>query len=157
MNKNLFSKINISNKNTHLLNCEAKKPEEECKKYSKLLKQNPIDLQILGIGVNGHIGFNEPHSSFKSKTRPINLTESTIERNSRLFKNKKEMPKKAMTMGISEIMKSKTIILLASGKAKKTIISKLLNSKSTEKIPASIIKKHKNSILIVDKESYPQR
>lgn len=154
MFKNFLSKIDIQKKNVHILNSESINPAAECNNYSKLLSKNRIDLQILGIGVNGHVGFNEPESSFNSKTRLIKLTESTIKRNSRLFKDKNKIPKKALTMGMSEIMKAKRIILLASGKPKKPIISKLIKIKPTEKIPASVIKKHKNSILIVDEKAF---
>ena len=149
--KIFFSKINIKKKNVHILNCEAKDYVDECNHYSKLLGENPRDIQILGIGVNGHVGFNEPGSKFNSKSRMINLTESTIKRNSRHFDYKSRIPKNALTMGLSEIMKARKIILLASGKAKRNIIRELLKTRPTEKIPASILKKHKNAIIIVDK------
>ncbi|MEK6926410.1 MAG: glucosamine-6-phosphate deaminase [Nanoarchaeota archaeon] len=153
MCENFFSRVNVKSKNINMLHGKAKNVKQECQNYDKLLKQNPIDIQILGIGVNGHIGFDEPNSSFSSKTRLIDLTKSTIKRNSRFFKSKKQFPKHALTMGLSEIFKAKKIILLASGKAKKQIISKLIKSKPSEEIPASIIKKHKNSILIADKSA----
>ena len=112
-----------------------------------------IDLQVLGIGRNGHIGFNEPDSKFSSKTREISLTETTIEDNARFFENKKDVPKKAVTMGIATIMDAKKIILIASGKNKSQAIFDALLGKVSTKIPASIIQRHKNVIVILDKEA----
>jgi glucosamine-6-phosphate deaminase len=151
MFKNLFNKINIKKSNINFLNGETKNPKKECLNYEQKIKRNPIDIQILGVGVNGHIGFDEPGSNFNSKTRLIDLSSSTLKRNSRFFNKKSQMPRKALTMGINTIMNSKKIILLASGKEKKQAIKHLIRGKIDEKWPVSILKNHKNLIAILDK------
>ncbi|MCX6749847.1 MAG: glucosamine-6-phosphate deaminase [Candidatus Pacearchaeota archaeon] len=145
MFRNLFNKINFRKEHIRLLNGSAKDFEKECKDYEEKIKKNPIDLQILGIGVNGHIGFNEPGSSPTSKTRLVKLSKKTVKQNKYLSK--------ALTMGISTIMKSRKILLLASGKKKAKVISKLVNGKPNKKLPASFLKKHNNLIIIIDKEA----
>lgn len=148
MKKNLFSKTDIDNKKTFFPTDFA--PNH--KNYDKKIKEaGGIDLQILGIGRNGHIGFNEPGSKFSSLTREISLSKTTIKDNSRFFKNIKEVPKKSVTMGIDTIMKAKTVILLANGKNKKDAIFKSLFGKVSEKVPASVLQKHNNVIFIIDK------
>ena len=120
MNEHLFSKININMERTHIPNGETEDPEAECKAYERMIADNGgIDLQILGIGQNGHIGFNEPGGYLNSYTHLTGLTENTIEANSRFFDSVDEIPTKALTMGISTILKSRKIILLASGASKK--------------------------------------
>ncbi|MFH1327195.1 MAG: glucosamine-6-phosphate deaminase [archaeon] len=153
MFRNLFSKVNFEKSNINFLNGETKDAKKECLNYEKKIKKNPIDIQILGVGVNSHIAFDEPGSSFESKTRLVKLTKSTLKQNSKFFKNKKEIPKKALTMGIKTILRSKKILLLASGKQKAEAISHLLEGKVDKKYPISILKKHKNLIVIVDKEA----
>ncbi len=148
MRKNLFDKVDINLKNTFF-------PTDfkSCLDYEKeIIKVHGIDLQILGIGRNGHIGFNEPYSSFKSKTREVSLTKTTIRDNSRFFTNKKDVPTKAVTMGIGTIMKAKMIILLASGKNKQQAVLNAILGKVSIKNPASILQNHKNVIFIVDKD-----
>lgn len=155
MNEHLFSKININKNNTHIPNGETDNPEEECKNYEKLIKQcGGIDLQILGIGKNGHIGFNEPDNNLTSVTHLTNLTESTIEANSRFFDSADEVPKKALTMGISTILKSKKIILLASGANKSRVVTELLNPEINTSIPATMLKVHPDVVLICDRDAY---
>jgi glucosamine-6-phosphate deaminase len=147
MKKNLFNKIDINIKNTFF-------PTEFISpgKYEQQIKDNGgIDLQILGIGRNGHIGFNEPYSSFKSKTRKVSLTKTTIKDNSRFFTNRKEVPVMAVTMGINTIMQAKKIILLASGKNKQKAVLNLITNKISNKNPASILWTHKNVIFLIDK------
>jgi len=147
MKDNLFNNINIQQENIHFP--EEKKPSA----YDKLIKKSGgLDLTILGIGVNGHIAFNEPSSSIKSKTRIVKLTHSTINSNSRFFKNNK-VPKKAITMGISTILSSKKIILIATGKNKAEIIAKTISSKPSPKIPATFLKRHKKTLVILDKDA----
>jgi len=146
MHKNLFDKININPENIHLLNGEAKNPKKECENYEEKIKKNPIDLQILGLGVNGHIAFNEPGSLKSSKTRLVNLSKSTIKIN-------KTKSKKALTMGIATIMNAKKIILLASGRSKAEAIKRLIEGKEDEKWPVSFLKGHKNLVVIIDKEA----
>jgi glucosamine-6-phosphate deaminase len=132
---NLFNKINIKKENINLLDGETKNFKKECKDYENKIRKNPIDMQILGIGVNGHIGFNEPGSEFKSKTRLVKLT---------------HIKGKGLTMGISTILKSKKIILLASGKKKAKAIRGLIKGKMNKNLPASFLRKHKNIFVIID-------
>ena len=150
MNKNLFSGTDINIENTFFPN--DFKPDY--KKYDKKIKESGgIDLQVLGIGRDGHIGFNEPGSKFSSKTREIFLAKTTIEDNARFFNDKKDVPKKAVTMGISTIMGAKKIILMASGEKKAKAIFDALSGPVSAKVPASILQRHKNVIVILDKES----
>ncbi len=152
MFKNLFSKINIKKSNINLLSGETKNTRKECEDYEKKIREDVIDIQLLGIGINGHIAFNEPGSSFNSKTRFIKLNKETIKNNSKFFGND-EIPKFALTMGISTIMHAKKIILLASGREKARDIKFLVEGPVTKKFPASFLKKHKNLVVIVDKEA----
>lgn len=153
MNKNFFNHVNVKKSNINILDPETKHPIKDCIEYGSKLRRNPLDLQILGVGINGHIGFNEPGSSFNSRTRLVNLTPETIKRNSRFFKNKKDVPKKALTMGISSIMSAKKIILLANGKNKSIAIKRLVEGKVSKKWPVSFLRRHKNLIVIIDKEA----
>ncbi|MBM3234061.1 glucosamine-6-phosphate deaminase [Candidatus Pacearchaeota archaeon] len=153
MHKILFDKINIKNKNINFLNGEAKNYKKECENYEKKINDKPIDIQILGVGVNGHIAFNEPGSKFNSKTRLVRLSQETIKANSRFFKNKKSMPKKALTMGISTIKKAKKIILLASGEKKAEAIFHLVKGNLDEKWPLTSLKNHNNLVVIIDKKA----
>jgi len=155
MNEHLFSRINIDKENTHIPDGEAYLPEVECKNYEKLIKQHGgIDLQILGIGQNGHIGFNEPDINLNSGTHLTDLTESTMEANSRFFSEDEVMPTKALTMGISTILKSKKIILLASGANKSRVVAELLNEAINTSIPATMLKVHPDVVLICDRDAY---
>lgn len=153
MQKNLFTQINIDIKNTHIPNGVTKNVEEECQKYDSLIEEKGgIDLQLLGVGVNGHIGFNEPDEELKIGTHLVDLTENTIKANSRFFHSIEEVPKKAITMGLGPIMKAKKILLLASGKNKAEIIAKIVNGKCSTKVPASILQVHPQLTIIVDEE-----
>jgi glucosamine-6-phosphate deaminase len=143
----LFNKINIKKENIYLLNPETKNPKKECQNYEKLIKKYPIDIQILGIGVNGHIAFNEPNSKPNSKTRLINLSDSTSKTN-KLKQN--SLPNQALTMGIKTIMSAKTILLIASGKSKANAINSMIEKKINKKCPASFLRKHKNLIILLD-------
>ena len=155
MNEDLFSKININPDNTHIPNGEAKDPFKECEEYEKAVAASGgVDLQILGIGQNGHIGFNEPADALDSYTHLTDLTENTIEANSRFFTEDEVIPTKALTMGIATILKAKKIILLANGKGKSYAVSQLLNDKINTSIPATMLKVHPDVILICDKEAY---
>ncbi len=157
MKNNFFDKTDIVLKNTFFPNDFAPNFENYDKKIDDC---GGIDLQILGIGRNGHIGFNEPGSDFSSKTREVKLSETTIKDNSRFFSAKggsasggdiSQVPKTAATMGISTIMKAQKIILLAGGENKKEIIQKALSGPVTPEVPASILQTHKNVVAIVDK------
>jgi glucosamine-6-phosphate deaminase len=147
MFRNLFNKINIQKSNINMLNGQTKNPSQESKDYEMKIKKNPIGAQILGVGVNGHIGFNEPGCNFNAKTRLINLTKETIKRNSK----KHKIPGRALTMGVKTIMGAKKIILLADGKDKSNAIYHLIKGKINKKYPVSFLRKHKDLIVIVDK------
>ncbi|MDD4504589.1 MAG: glucosamine-6-phosphate deaminase [Clostridiaceae bacterium] len=155
MHKNLFSHINIKPENIHIPNGQAKDADEYVKEYDKTIENaGGIDLQILGIGANGHIAFNEPADELFVGTHLTGLTQSTIEANSRFFNSIDEVPKKAITMGIGSIIKAKKILLLANGKSKAKIIAQLLNNDTiTTRIPASVLLLHNDTTLIIDKEA----
>ncbi|MGO1476167.1 glucosamine-6-phosphate deaminase [Alkalibacterium gilvum] len=136
-------------KETHIPDGLA--PEEtEVDRYNTILDENPVDVQILGIGTNAHIGFNEPGTSFETKTHKVMLTDDTIEANKRYFDSKDEVLKHAYSMGIASIMAAKKIILMAYGENKAEAISKTVNGPVTEEVPASILQKHPDVTLIVD-------
>ena len=152
MDEKLFNHIDINKNNTNIPRGDSKDTEEECLRYESLLANyGGIDLQILGIGSNGHIGFNEPRTTFTSQTHVIKLASSTINANARFFNRIEEVPTKAITMGISTIMKSKEILLLVSGENKKDAMGKLLNGNVTESFPASVLKNHPCVTIIADK------
>ncbi len=157
MNENLFSKINIDIAKTHVPNGMAEDPEKACKEYDEsILAAGGIDLQILGIGQNGHIAFNEPADELYEGTHLTGLTESTIKANARFFEKEEDVPTKAVTMGIASIMRARKIIILANGPAKREIVEKLINGGITTNIPASILKVHPDVTLICDKEACPE-
>ena len=149
----LFNHIDINEENIHIPSGLGN-VEDNCVKYNKMLENYTIDLQILGIGSNGHIGFNEPGTLFDSVTHITNLSESTINDNMRYFENDVEkVPKQAITMGISNIMQARKIILLASGKNKANAISNLVNGKVSNDCPASILQEHKDVTVITDEDA----
>ena len=155
MQKNLFSKINIKRENTYIPNGETKNPQKECENYDNLIKANGgIDLQILGIGKNGHIGFNEPDATLNSMTHLTNLTEDTINANSRFFDSFEDVPKQALTMGIYNILTAKKIVLLANGASKRKVVSELISGGINTKIPATMLNAHPDVVLICDRDSY---
>ncbi|MFH1359203.1 MAG: glucosamine-6-phosphate deaminase [archaeon] len=143
LNKNLFNKINIKKSNITLLNGFIHNLDDECKNYEKKIKKEKIDIMILGVGVNGHIAFNEPGSKPSSKTRLVNLSKQTIKQ------NKLKNINQALTIGIKTILSSKKIILLASGKSKANAIQHLIKGKQNKKWPVSYLKKHKDLIVVV--------
>ncbi|XJZ26446.1 glucosamine-6-phosphate deaminase [Bacillota bacterium Lsc_1132] len=151
MDHQLFHFIDIIKSNTHIPNGDAIDIEKECLRYEQLIgDEGGIDLQILGIGSNGHIGFNEPGTSFASTTHIVQLASSTIKANARFFYRLEEVPTKAITMGISTIMKSKEILLLVSGNTKKAALKRLLEGEITESFPASVLKNHPCVTIIAD-------
>ena len=155
MNDVLFSHINRKKENINIPNGEAEDADKECTEYEeKLNKAGGVDLQILGIGVNGHIGFNEPDENLIAVTHKTGLTESTIEANARFFESKEQVPTMALTMGIASILKSKKIVLLANGKAKHNAVKALLNDEITTNNPATMLKVHPDVVLICDKAAY---
>ncbi len=155
MDKNLFSKINIDKNNTHILDGMCADPEKECSEYEALIAENGgIDLQVLGIGQNGHIGFNEPGETLNSLTHLTELTPNTIDANSRFFDSVEDVPTKALTMGIGSIMRAKKIILLASGASKIKVIKTLLKGMISTDMPATLLNAHGDVTIICDTEAY---
>ena len=150
MRENLFKNIDIKPENTHIENGKAEDKEAECERYNALLDELVQDIQVLGIGSNGHIAFNEPGTPFDSVTHIVDLAESTIKDNSRLFNSIDEVPRQALTMGLSNIMNAKKIIILANGEGKAYAINELVNGEIREEIPASILRNHPDCTLICD-------
>lgn len=154
MNDHLFKHIDIDSENTHIPSGKAVDLQKECEAYDEKIRlHGGIDLQILGIGSNGHIGFNEPGTSFESNTHIVELAESTREANARYFNSIDEVPAQAITMGISSIMKSKEILLLVSGEAKQVAMKKLVEGEISENFPASILNRHEHVTVIADQEA----
>lgn len=153
MFENLFDHINLNKRKINLLDGCAKDPWQECKNFEKRLMDTRIDIQILGIGSNGHIAFNEPNSKFDTKTRVVNLTESTIKDNARFFKSIDDVPKRAMTEGLATIIHSKKIILLASGQNKADAVKKMIEGPVTESCPASILQHHPDVVVIITEDA----
>lgn len=153
MRDNLFDHVNIDIKNTHLPNGKATDLAAECARYSALLATVRQDVQVLGLGGNGHIGFNEPGTPFTSTTYVVDLTENTIRDNSRLFEKIEDVPKRAITMGISEIMRAKKILMMASGKNKAKAVYGMVKGEVSEQCPASILQRHDNVTVVLDKDA----
>lgn len=151
MEKYLFSKVNINKDQTFLPNGMAEDEQKECEKYDALIHSlGGIDLQLLGIGHNGHIGFNEPDQAFEKQTHCVALQESTIQANKRFFSSIDEVPKYAYTMGIKTIMQSKKILVIVSGEEKAEIVKKAFFGPVTPSVPASILQMHNDVILVGD-------
>ena len=153
MRDHLFDHIDIKLENTNIENGKAADPAAECARYNALLAKSTIDLQILGIGSNGHIAFNEPGTPFDSVTHVVDLTESTIKDNSRLFASIDEVPRQAFTMGLANIMAAKRILVLANGANKAKAVYGMLRGEITEALPASILQKHQDCTLICDESA----
>lgn len=154
MDNNLFNHIDIDKKNCFIPNGKAINLLEEVKRYDKLLKDaNYTDLQLLGIGDNGHIAFNEPAEFLKLSTNIVNLKEETIIANSRFFDNVNDVPKQAITLGFKGIMMSKKILLLASGKSKAQAIANMLKGDISTNNPSSLLNLHQNVTVIIDEEA----
>ena len=153
MKKNLFNKINIKPENTYLPKGYGDM-ETNLKEFKdKINHLNPVDLQLLGIGLNGHIGFNEPPAYINLKSRIVDLDPITIKSNSRFFKNINDVPTKAITMGIYEIFSAKLIVLIATGEEKAQIINDIINKEIQKNNPASFLKLHNNTIIVLDKKA----
>ena len=149
MNNNLFKYINIDINNTYVPNGCATDVEAECKAYDALIeKLGGIDLQLLGIGYDGHIGFNEPDTYFEKATHKVTLDSSTIEANSRFFASRDDVPTQAITMGMGGIMSSKKVLLIANGKGKCDIVEKAFFGPITPSVPASILQLHPDLTVI---------
>lgn len=151
MNNRLFSHIDIKEDKAHLPKGDASDLKEECERYEQLIKKSGgVDLQLLGLGTNGHIAFNEPGTSFNSRTQVVDLTESTIKANSRFFDSMDEVPTQAVTMGIGSILESDEIVMLVSGESKAEALAQVINGDVTEDCPATILQKHKNVTIVAD-------
>ena len=151
MNHNLFDHVNIKKENTNVPNGLAENAEEECKRYNNIIRSlGGIDLQLLGIGGNGHIGFNEPGAAFEKETHLVTLTEQTRQSNARFFTSIDEVPTHAFTMGIKSIMSAKKILLLATGEKKAKALYDSFFGPVTPGVPASILQLHNDCIVIAD-------
>ncbi len=151
MNKHLFNHVNIDKDSTFVPDGTIEDAEEACCAYNELLESvGPADLQLLGIGGNGHIGFNEPADTYEALTHCVALTESTIEANARFFESADDVPKFAYTMGIKNIMNAKTILLMASGESKANALYEALYGPITPKVPASVLQLHPDVLVVAD-------
>jgi glucosamine-6-phosphate deaminase len=154
MRDHLFSKINIKEKNTYIPNGLQTDIEYECTRYNSIIKSlGQIDLQLLGIGQNGHIGFNEPDSAFEKETHCIKLTQNTIEANARFFDNEEDVPHYAYSTGIKNIMQSKQILLIASGKSKAEALYQSIYGPIAPSVPASILQLHNHVTVVADEDA----
>ncbi len=157
MNDNLFNHVNIDKARTHVPNGEVADAEKECADYEALIKEvGGIDLQLLGLGHNGHIGFNEPSDEFDKVTHCVDLTESTIEANKRFFASADDVPKQAYTMGIGTIMTAKKILVVVSGADKAAIVKKAFTGPVTPNVPASILQMHPDVTVVCDASAYAE-
>ena len=156
MNTNLFDHVDIDKERTHVPNGLAKDPAAEGKAYDEAVAAaGGIDVQVLGVGQNGHIGFNEPEAELYAGTHLTDLTDNTIEANARFFASKADVPTQAITMGLATIMQAKKILVLASGANKHAVVKKMVDDdRITTEIPCTILKAHKDVILICDKAAY---
>lgn len=153
MKEHLFDHIDGDERDRHIPNGCAENKEEECGRYDDLLDSKPIDLQLLGIGQNGHIGFNEPGTSFDLRTHVVELDRQTRLDNARNFDSLKDVPTHAMTMGIKDIMRAKRIILVATGSAKANAVKAFIQGPVTEDMPASALREHPDVEVYVDQEA----
>ena len=151
MNNNLFNHINIDKANTNVPNGLAEDVDAECARYNDVINTlGPIDIQVLGMGHNGHIGFNEPDDHFPLETHKVDLAQSTIDANARFFASADEVPRQALTMGIKTIMQAKKVLVVVSGKDKAEIVKKAFTGPVTPQVPASILQMHPDVILVAD-------
>lgn len=151
MHQHLFDRVNINPANTHLPDGMEADSEKECRRYEELIHSlGGVDLQLLGLGHNGHIGFNEPNEAFEKETHCVNLQERTIEANKRFFASADAVPRQAYTMGIKTIMHAKKILVVVSGEDKAEIVKKAFFGPVTPKVPASILQMHNDVTLVAD-------
>ncbi len=153
MRTNLFDNLDIDQKNTNLPCGSAADLQKECDRYNALLDTMKQDVQVLGLGSNGHIGFNEPDTPFDSVTHLVDLTESTIKDNSRLFKSIDEVPRQALSMGIKNIMQAKSILMVVSGKNKAEALRGMVKGEVTPALPASVLQLHPFVTVVCDKDA----
>ncbi len=154
MQKHLFGKVNIDRSRTFLPDGTAADGEQECRRYDGIIQSvGGVDLQLLGMGHNGHIGFNEPGGFFEKGTHCVDLAESTIRANRRFFESEEEVPRQAYTMGIGTIMAARRILLIVSGKEKAEVLSRALSGPVTPEVPASILQFHRDVTVVADEEA----
>ena len=154
MNTNLFDHVNIDKTRTYVPNGLEEDSDKACADYNEIIRSvGGIDIQLLGIGGNGHIGFNEPGEAFEKETHCVDLTESTIKANARFFESMDEVPKQAYTMGIKTIMQARKILLIVNGKAKAHILHEALCGPITPQVPASILQLHPDVTVVADEEA----
>lgn len=151
MHDNLFDHVNVKPENTHLPDGTKADSDEECARYEELIRSlGGQDLQLLGLGHNGHIGFNEPSAVFEKTTHCVDLQERTIEANKRFFASADDVPKQAYTMGIGTIMQAKKVLVVVSGEDKAETVAKAFFGPVTPEVPASILQFHKDVIIVAD-------
>ena len=151
MNTNLFDHVNIDKTKTYVPNGLEEDSEKACADYNEIIRSvGGIDMQLLGIGGNGHIGFNEPGAAFEKETHCVDLTESTIKANARFFESMDDVPKQAYTMGIKNIMQARKVLLIVSGEGKAEILDKVLYGPVTPQVPASILQLHNDLTVVAD-------
>ena len=151
MNTHLFDKINIDKKNTHVPDGQEPDKEKACRDYEEIIRvHGGVDLQVLGLGHNGHIGFNEPGSVFEKETHCVTLSETTREANARFFSSMDEVPTEAYTMGIGSIMQAKKIVVIVTGEGKREIVKKAFQGPITPDVQASVLQLHNDVILVGD-------
>lgn len=151
MNVHLFNHVNIDKSRTFVPDGLGEDPEKVCADYDEIIRrEGPVDLQLLGLGNNGHIGFNEPASVFEKGTHCVDLTESTIEANKRFFEKEEDVPRQAFTMGIGSIMQAKKILIIVSGEGKADIVARAFGGPVTPEVPASILQFHRDVTLVGD-------
>ncbi len=154
MDRHLFSKVNVKKGNINIPRCGVENIETACRDYDKKIHQSGgIDLQLLGLGLNGHIGFNEPADYLQKDTHLVNLSRETIEANSRFFPTEDDVPRQAITMGVGSIMSAARIMLLASGEKKADAVKQMTCGKVSTHHPASLLQLHRNVLVIIDKEA----
>ena len=154
MRKNLFDQVNINLSNTNIPNGLEENEAVECARYNRIIASfGGIDLQLLGIGANGHIGFNEPGEAFERETHCVKLADTTIQANARFFDTIDQVPKYAYSTGIKNIMQAKSILLIASGKAKAEAVNRMIRGPITPACPASILQLHNNVSIVADEEA----
>lgn len=153
MNKHLFAHIDIPPNRTHLPDGMAKDLQQECKRYDAMLEARPIDLQLLGLGHNGHIGFNEPDDRLSGGTHVVELKAETREANARFFASLDEVPSQALTMGVGSILKAKRILLVVRGSDKAGIVKEALTGPITTQVPASLLQTHPRVTVLLDREA----
>ncbi|MBR4308988.1 MAG: glucosamine-6-phosphate deaminase, partial [Oscillospiraceae bacterium] len=152
MQTQLFDHVNVDVANTNVPRGMAQDVEAECRRYDEIIaSMGGIDIQVLGMGHNGHIGFNEPADEFPKGTHQVDLAESTIEANARFFENRDMVPRKAVTMGIQSIMQARRILVVVSGEGKADIVEKAFRGPVTPQVPASILQMHPDVILVGDR------